>query len=77
MLVGVVVVPPAVVLLALSGRDIRAVGTFLAVPVLVTATGLLLSPSTAQWAVRFGTSPEVGTALAVLATGVLGVADTA
>jgi hypothetical protein len=77
MLVGVVVLPPAVVLLALSGRDVRAVGPFLAVPVLVTATGLLLSPSTAQWAVRFGTSPDVGTALAVLAAGVLGVAGTA
>lgn len=77
MLVGVVVLPPAVVLLALSGRDVRAVGPFLAVPVLVTATGLLLSPSTAQWAVRFGTSPEVGTALAVLTAGVLGVAGAA
>ena len=76
-LVGLVVVPPAVVLLALSGRDVRAVGPFLAVPVLVTATGLLLYPSTALWAVRFGTSPEVGTALAVLAAGALGVAFTA
>ena len=73
-LVGLVVVPPAVVLLTLSGRDVRAVGPFLAVPVLVTATGLLLYPSTALWAVRFGTSPAVGTALAVLAAGVLGVA---
>ena len=76
-LVGVVVMPPALVLVALSGRDVRAVGPFLAVPVLVTATGLLLYPSTALWAVRFGTSPEVGTALAVLAAGVLGVAGTA
>lgn len=76
-LVGVVVVPPAVMLLALSGRDVRAIGPFLAVPVLVTATGLLLYPSTALWAVRLGTSPEVGTALAVLAAGALGVAGAA
>ncbi len=76
-LVGLVVVPPAVVLLTLSGRDVRAVGPFLAVPVLVTATGLLLYPSTALWAVQWGTSPAVGTALAVLAAGVLGVAGTA
>jgi hypothetical protein len=76
-LVGLVVVPPAVVLLALSGRDVRVVGPFLAVPVLVTATGLLLYPSTALWAVRLGTSPEVGTALAVLAAGVLGVVGSA
>ena len=76
-LVGLVVLPPAVVLLALSGRDVRAVGPFLAVPVLVTATGLLLYPSTALWAVRLGTSPAVGTALGMLAAGGLGVAGAA
>jgi hypothetical protein len=72
-LVGLVVVPPAVVLLALSGREIRAVGPFLAVPVLATMTGLLLYPSTALWAVRLGTSSYVGTAVGLLVAGVLGV----
>ena len=43
-LIGIFLGPPALVLLALSGRPVRAVGPFLAVPVLVTATGLLLWP---------------------------------
>ena len=74
MLVGVVVVPPALALLTLSGPAFHAVGPFLATPVLLTATGLFLYPSTAQWAVWFGASAEVGTVLAVLATAVIGLA---
>jgi hypothetical protein len=73
-LIGVVVVPPALALLTLSGPAFHAVGPFLATPVLLTATGLFLYPSTARWAVWFGASAEVGTFLAVLATALIGLA---
>ena len=73
-LIGIFLGPPALVLLALSSRPVRAVGPFLAVPVLVTAAGLLLWPWTALVAMQFGTSADVGTALAVLAALVLGLA---
>jgi hypothetical protein len=76
-LVGGVVAPPVVVLFALSGRGVRAVGPFLVVPVLVTATGLLLYPWAAQWAVRLGASAEVGAVLAALGAGALGITGAA
>jgi hypothetical protein len=43
-LVAVFVLPPAVALLAVSGRRMRAVGPFLAVPVFGATTALLLGP---------------------------------
>jgi hypothetical protein len=73
-LVGGVVAPPLVVLFALSGRGVRAVGPFLVVPVLITVTGLLLYPWAALWGVGLGASAQVGAVLAALAAGALGIA---
>lgn len=73
-LAALVVGPPAVLLLALGSRPLRAVGPFLAVPVLLTALGLLMVPEATLWAMRFGATAPVGTALAVLAAGLLGLA---
>lgn len=66
--------PPALVLVAVSSRRIRAVGPFLAVPVLLVTVGLLLQSWTALWAIRFGTSADVGMAIAALAALLLGLA---
>ena len=41
---------------------------------LLTAAGLFLYPSTAQWAVWFGASAEVGTLASQLATALIGLA---
>ena len=73
-LVALFVGPPAVLLLALGSRPLRAVGSFLAVPVLLTTLGLLLVPDATQWAMRLGASAPVGAVLAVLAAGLLGLA---
>ena len=43
-LIVLMVVTPAVLLLALSGRNLRAVGPFLAVPVLIAAAGFWSGP---------------------------------
>jgi hypothetical protein len=71
--VASVVVPPALALLALSGRAVRAVGPFLAVPVLLAAAGLLLWPWSVQWALQFGAPPTAAYVLATLTAGLLGL----
>ena len=73
-LIVLMVVIPAVLLLALSGRNLRAVGPFLAVPVLIAAAGLFVWPWLALPFVNAGTS-AVGARLIVTA-GVLMIAST-
>jgi hypothetical protein len=73
-LVAMAVAPPALVFLALGGRRFRAVGPFLAVPVLLITVGLLLQSWTALWAMWFGASADVGRGLAVVAAVLLGIA---
>src|SRR4029450_10345792 len=63
-LIVLVVVMPAVLLLALSGRDLRAVGPFLAVPVFIAAAGLWIWAWLALPLVRAGATVTVA-ALAV------------
>ena len=73
-LIGIFLGPPALALLALSSRPVRAVGPFLAVPVLLATTGLLLWPETTLLTMRLGAAPDVGKALGLLAAGLLGLA---
>ena len=73
-LVLLIVVPPAVLLLALSGRNLRAVGPFLAVPVFMAAGGLVVWPWLALPLVNAGAT--VGLAGLVVAVAVLVVALT-
>jgi hypothetical protein len=70
---GLSVVPPAVLLIALSGRNLRAVGPFLAVPVLVVAAGLLLWPWTAHLVVLAGGSGALAGTVAVVAAVMAGI----
>jgi hypothetical protein len=73
-LIGIFLGPPALVLLALSSRPVRAVGPFLAVPVLLATAGLLMWPETTLGMMRLGAAPDVGKALGLLAAGLLGLA---
>ena len=76
-LIVLVVVMPAVLLLALSGRDLRAVGPFLAVPVFIAAAGLWIWAWLALPLVRAGapvTLAALAVAVAVLVVALSGLA---
>jgi hypothetical protein len=70
----VFVVPPALALVALSGRAVRTVGPFLAVPVLLVVAGLLLWPWTVPWVMSLGAERGVAIGLGTLAAVLLGLA---
>jgi hypothetical protein len=59
-LFALMVLGPGVLLLAVSGRNLRAVGPFLAVPVLIAAVGLWVWPWLALPLVNAGASVVVG-----------------
>jgi hypothetical protein len=74
LLILLIVGPPAVLLLTLSARNLRAVGPFLAVPVFIVAAGLVIWPWLASPLVNAGA--PVGLAGLVVAVAVVLVALT-
>lgn len=76
-LVALIVLPPGILLLALSGRNLRAVGPFLAVPVLIAAAGWFVWPWLAWPIVEAGatvTQARLAVAVAVAVVALGGVA---
>lgn len=67
LLIALIAVVPAVLLLALSGRNLRAVSPFLAVPVLIAAAGLFVWPWLALPLVEAGASVNLARAVVILA----------
>jgi len=65
-LLGIDVLPPAIGILALSGRNLRAVGPFLAVPVLLGSAGLQFSPWVARELMASGSSLAPSLVIAVV-----------
>jgi hypothetical protein len=68
------VAPPVVMLLAFSGRTLRAVGPFLVAPVLIVSVGLLLWPWTGYFLLTAGASGTLAQGGAVLAAVIAGAA---
>jgi hypothetical protein len=66
-LILIIVGPAAVLLLALSGRNLRAVGPFLAAPVVLAAAGLVLWPWFALPLVEAGATVALAEAVVIVA----------